>query len=48
MVIEDLIKCNINYANKAVILNTSNQSNEMIDTESIFIHKAIKKVNPKI
>ena len=51
--VEDLLRANIEYADKAVILgNNSNKDilydNQMIDGETIFIYKAIKKVNPNI
>jgi hypothetical protein len=50
---EDLYRANIEYADKAVILeceNTkfSNYSSQMIDSESVFIYKAIKKCNQNI
>ena len=50
---ETLLKANINYADKAVILghdSTLQQSItvEMLDAESIFIYKAIKKCNKDV
>lgn len=50
----DLLRANIEYADKAVILDCDsikkdlNFSNEMADSESIFVYKAIKKVNKNI
>jgi len=51
--VEDLLRANIEYADKAVILGNSNYKNviydnQMIDGETVFVYKAIKKVNPKI
>ena len=50
---EDLYRANIEYASKVVILdndisNNNNYSDKMIDSERIFIYKAIKNCNPKI
>ena len=50
---EDLYRANIEYASKVVILenNTTrnnNFSDQMIDSERIFIYKAVKKCNPNI
>ncbi len=50
---EDLYRANIEYADKAVILECenkvySNYEDEMIDSESVFIYKAIKKCNENI
>ena len=50
---EDLYRANIEYASKVVILdndisNNNNFSDKMIDSERIFIYKAIKNCNPKI
>jgi len=52
---EDLRRANINYADKAVILgqDSSNMkdgivNDEMLDAESIFIYKAIKKCNKNV
>jgi hypothetical protein len=50
---EDLYRANIEYADKAVILDGesskySNNDDEMIDAESVFIYKAIKKCNSNI
>ena len=50
---EDLYRANIEYASKVVILenDTSNNnsfSDKMIDSERIFIYKAIKNCNPNI
>lgn len=53
---EDLLRANINFADKAVILgkDLSNKPNEggsldeMLDAESIFIYKAIKKCNKNV
>ena len=50
------MRANINFADKAVILGQnlegsseeSNNFDEMIDAESIFIYKAIKKCNKNI
>lgn len=51
--IEDLYRANIEYADKAVILECeslkyANYDNEMIDAETVFIYKAIKKCNQNI
>ena len=51
--LEDLYRANIEYASKVVILengisNNKNFSDKMIDSERIFIYKAIKNCNPKI
>ena len=51
--IEDLLRANIEYADKAVILGNNNNkniiyNNQMIDCETVFIYKAIKKCNPNI
>jgi hypothetical protein len=48
-----LLKANINYADKVVILghdSTLNQevSDEMLDAESIYIYQAVKKVNKDV
>ncbi len=50
---DDLYRANIEYAEKAVILECENKvysyyEDEMIDSESIFIYKAIKKCNENI
>ena len=52
---EDLLRANINFADKAVVLghDTSKDkddilNDEMLDAESIFIYKAIKKCNKSI
>jgi len=50
---EDLYRANIEYAEKAIILECenkvySNYEAEMIDSESVFIYKAIKKCNENI
>jgi hypothetical protein len=54
---EDLIRANINFAEKAVILGRDMSSrsaesggslDEMLDAESIFIYKAIKKCNKNV
>ena len=44
---EDLQRVNINAADKAVIMSQSKfeESDQMLDAESIFIFKAIKKCN---
>jgi hypothetical protein len=51
------MRANINFADKAVILgqelddkkeDNNNNFDEMIDAESIFIYKAIKKCNKNI
>ena len=50
---ETLLKANINYADKAVILGHDStlasdieyKTDEMLDSETIFIYKAIKKCN---
>ena len=50
--VEDLLRANIEYADKAVILGNNNINDnydkQMIDGETIFIYKAIKKCNPNI
>ena len=51
--VEDLLRANIEYADKAVILGNNNNknliyNNQMIDCETVFIYKAIKKCNPNI
>ena len=51
--LEDLYRANIEYASKVVILendtsNNNNFSDKMIDSERIFIYKAIKNCNPNI
>ena len=51
--IEDLYRANIEYASKAVILENENIkqcsfSDKMIDSERVFIYRAIKKCNPNI
>ena len=51
--IEDLYRANIEYASKAVILENENIKNcsfsdKMIDSERVFIYRAIKKCNPNI
>ena len=50
--IEDLLRANIEYADKAVILGSNNinenYEKQMIDGETIFIYKAIKMCNPNI
>jgi hypothetical protein len=51
--VEDLLRANIEYADKAVILGNNNNknviyNNQMIDCETVFIYKAIKKCNPSI
>lgn len=51
---EDLLRANINFADKAVILSKESnkfqdtQNFEMLDAESLFIYKAIKKINQNI
>ena len=52
---EDLRRANINFADKAVILGQDNSNmkdgivnDEMLDAESIFIYKAIKKCNKNV
>ena len=50
---EDLYRANIEYASKVVILendstNNNCYSDKMIDSERIFIYKAIKNCNPNI
>jgi hypothetical protein len=50
---EDLYRANIEYADKAVILDCenlkhSNHDNEMVDSETVFVYKAIKKCNQNI
>ena len=52
--IEDLLRANIEYADKAVILENENSKqnssydNQMVDSETVFVYKAIKKCNPNI
>jgi hypothetical protein len=51
--VEDLYRANIEYADKAVILDTegsklSNYDNQMVDSVSILIYKAILKCNKNI
>ena len=51
--IEDLLRANIEYASKAVILENENlkrksYDDKMVDSERVFIYKAIKKSNPNI
>ena len=56
MLTEDLIRANINFADKAVVLGhdistekkSTHENDEMIDAESIFIYKAIKKCNKNV
>lgn len=50
---QTLLWANILNAHKAVILGhdtsiVSNINNEMLDAQSVFIYKAIKKVNPQL
>ncbi|MCQ2815709.1 MAG: ion channel, partial [archaeon] len=50
---EDLLRANIEYADKAVILEndgtkSNDYDNQMIDSETVFVYKAIKKCNPNI
>ena len=53
---EDLFRANINSADKAVVLGQDMESrsgdsgiiDEMLDAESIFIYKAIKKCNRNV
>ena len=50
---ETYIKANINYADKVVILGADttlkrDMNDEMLDAESIYIYKAIKKCNKNI
>ena len=50
---EDLYRANIEYASKVVILENDSSNNncfsdKMIDSERIFIYKAIKNCNPNI
>lgn len=50
---ETYLKANINYADKVVILGVDTSlkrdlNDEMLDAESIFIYKAIKKCNSNI
>jgi hypothetical protein len=52
LIIQDSLRANIQYANRAVILG-NNKTNEnyqkkMIDPNAIFIYKAIKICNPNI
>ena len=51
--VSDLYRANIEYADKAVILDSDHarkddMKDEMIDSESVFIYKAIKKCNKDI
>ena len=51
--VEDLYRANIEYADKAVILEneqskSSSSNNQMVDSETAFVYKAIKKCNPNI
>ena len=52
LIIEDLLRANIEYAEKAVILGNNNlyenYDKQMIDGETIFMYKAIKMCNPNI
>lgn len=56
MLTEDLIRANINAADKAVVLGHdmssdkrgAQENDQMIDAESIFIYKAIKKCNKNV
>lgn len=55
LIIEDLIRANICNAAKAVILGQEKLNekpdenlDEMLDAESIFIYKAIQKINSKV
>lgn len=50
---ETLLKANINYADKVVILGndstlSQSQSDEMLDAESIYIYQAVRKVNKDV
>ncbi len=50
---ETLIKANIHYADKVVILGhdstlKADVNDEMLDAESIYIYKAIKKCNKDV
>ncbi|EGR28582.1 hypothetical protein IMG5_172560 [Ichthyophthirius multifiliis] len=50
---EDLMRANINFADKAVIFSKevnklNKEIDEMIDSESIFIFKAIQKINQNV
>ena len=50
---ETLLKANINYADKVVILGHDatlqcDIQDEMIDAESIYIYQAVKKVNKDV
>jgi len=50
---ETLLRANINYADKVVILGHDstikrNEQDEMLDAESIYIYKAIKKCNASV
>ncbi|KAL4473536.1 hypothetical protein ABPG74_022400 [Tetrahymena malaccensis] len=50
---EDLMRANIQFADKAVIFSKEvtkemNQVDEMLDSESIFIYKAIQKLNKNV
>ena len=52
LIIEDLLRANIEYADKAVVLGNNNLNEnydkQMIDGETIFMYKAIKMCNPNI
>lgn len=55
LISEDLMRANINFADKAVIFSQeitdkfkNQQQDEMLDAESIFIYKAIKKINKNV
>ena len=52
LIIQDLLRANIQYADRAVILGNNkkndNYEKEMIDADVIFIYKAIKICNPNI
>jgi hypothetical protein len=48
---EDLLRTNIEFADKAVILRQERldiEQDEMMDAETVFIYKAIKKINRKV
>lgn len=49
---DGLLKANIHYASKCVILGSIEQqenfSNEMLDAEAIFIYKTIRSLNPSV
>ena len=50
---EILIKANINYADKVVILGhdttlDSQISDQMLDAESIYIYQAVRKINKDV